>query len=111
MLMMKKEFFDAIRGGAKRTTLRYWRHRRVRVGSVHAVRGLGAVRIDAVETVKWDDLTEADARADGFESLDALHEALAAMYPPDRRDGQHLFLVRFTPVRLDGCDGRLPRHA
>jgi len=99
MLMMKKEFFDAIRSGAKRTTLRYWRWRRVRVGSVHTVRGLGAVQIDAVEAVEWDDLTEADARADGFENLAALREALAGIYPPDQRDGRQLFLIRFTPVR------------
>ena len=103
-MMMKKEFFDAIRSGAKRTTLRYWHHRRVRAGSVHTVRGLGAVRIDAVEPVEWDDLIEANARADGFESLAALHEALAGMYPPDQRDGRQLFLIRFTPIRMDDLD-------
>ena len=96
MLLMKRIYFDAIRRGEKTTTLRYWRRAQVRPGAVHLIRGLGSVRIDEVTVVRPDDLTDAHARADGFENLAALDEALDAMYPPDRRQGRELYLVRFT---------------
>ena len=105
MLLMKKEFFDAIRSGAKTTTLRFWRHRRVRPGSIHTVRGLGVVRIDSVREAALAELTEADAAADGFTSLDDLRAALARMYPDAHlaapagaadNDARKLYLVHFT---------------
>ncbi len=96
MLLMKKIYFDAIRRGEKTTTLRYWRRAQVRAGAIHLIRGLGKVRIDEVTIVQPADLTDDHARADGFDDLAALREALDAMYPPDRRDGRQLYLVRFT---------------
>ncbi len=100
MLLMKKRFFDAIRGGTKTTTLRYWRRRRVRPGSVHKVPGLGAVSVDSVEEVSPEDLTDADARADGIEDLAALMQMLAELYPPAERQGRTLCRVRFRyPAR------------
>lgn len=101
MLLMKKVYFDAIRSGAKQTTLRYWRHMHVRPGSVHTIRGLGAVRIEAVRSVEWADLTDADARADGFDDLPALKSALAQMYPPKKRRGRTLWRVHFTFLHPD----------
>ena len=96
MLLMKKEFFEAIRSGRKTTTLRYWRWLHVRVGSVHNVRGLGRVRIDAAGEVDPDELTDADAQADGLEDLASLTEALKTIYPPDKRNGRKLFQLEFT---------------
>lgn len=96
MLMMKKIYFDAIRRGEKTTTLRYWRWPRVRPGTVQTIRGLGSIRIDDLTAVGKDDLTDAHARADGFEGLAALREAMDAIYPPANRDGRRLYLVRFT---------------
>ena len=81
MLLMKKEFFEAIRSGRKTTTLRYWRRRIVAPGSVHNIRGLGRIRIDRVCPVRLRDLRAADAHADGFETLAALKRALKRMYP------------------------------
>lgn len=101
MLLMKKVFFDAIRSGAKRTTLRYWRRMQVRPGTVHRIRGLGAVRIEAVRPVEWTELTDADAVADGFDSLPALEGALSEMYPPHTRPGRTLYRVHFTLLRQD----------
>ena len=43
-----------------------------------------------------DRLTEQDARADGFESLADLREALDRLYPPEQRDGRRLYQIRFT---------------
>jgi len=96
MLMMRKEYFDAVRAGAKTTTLRFWRHARVRAGTVHTVRGLGRLHIEAVRDVDLADLTDADARADGFESLGALRRALGRHYAPEDRTGRTLYHVRFT---------------
>jgi len=96
MLLMKREFFDAIRSGRKTTTLRYWRWAMVKSGTVHSVRGLGQVRVDDVKTVDVSSLTKADARADGFANLADLRRALDMIYPPDKRDGRKLHIVRFT---------------
>ena len=96
MLLMKKEFFDAIRRGRKTTTLRYWRWLHIRAGSVHTVRGLGKVRIEAAHEIAPADLTDADARADGFADLASLHRTLQEIYPPTKREGRKLYQIRFT---------------
>jgi hypothetical protein len=99
MLLMKKVFFEAIRSGGKTTTLRYWRRCQVRPGSLQTIRGLGKVRIDEATCAELDDLTDADAQADGLADLQALKTALHDLYPPARRKGRKLYLVRFTLVR------------
>jgi len=97
MLLMKKQFFDAIRTGRKTTTLRYWRSPLVAAGSVHNIRGLGRIRIDQVLPVRLQDLTAADARADGFETLTALKRALKEMYPTrSSGDRRRLYQIHFT---------------
>jgi hypothetical protein len=96
MLLMKKVFFEAIRSGGKTTTLRYWRRRMVKPGSLQTIRGLGKVRIDEATCAELDDLTDADAQADGLADLKALKTALRDLYPPARREGRKLYLVRFT---------------
>lgn len=101
MLLMKKIYFQAIRQGTKTTTLRYWRRRQVRAGSVHEIRGLGPIRIDDVHRVRAADLTDAHARADGFADLASLLAALDAMYPPADRDGRELYLLQFTFLPQD----------
>jgi hypothetical protein len=96
MLLMKKVFFDGIRAGTKTTTLRYWRRRRVRPGSVQTVPGLGRVRIESAEVAEPGELSDDDARADGFADLAALRSALDELYPPEARAGRRLYRVRFT---------------
>jgi len=99
VLLVKKEYFEAIRAGSKRTTLRYWRTCRARAGSVHRVPGLGKVRIDSVRTVRWDQLTDADARADRFADLRRLKEAVGRLYPPRAKRGRKLYQVHFALLR------------
>jgi hypothetical protein len=96
MLLMKKRFFEAIRSGEKTTTLRYWRRRMVRPGTLSTVPGLGKVRIDSADPVDFDQLTDADARSDGFADLAELRAALHELYPAERREGRKLYLVRFS---------------
>ena len=105
MLLMKKQFFDAIRTGRKTTTLRYWRQAIVAAGSVHNIRGLGRIRIDRVRTVTLSELTPADARADGFETLAALKRALKEMYPTrGSGDRRRLYQIHFTFLPEGGSD-------
>ena len=96
MLMMKKKYFGAIRAGVKTTTLRFWLRPMVRPGEVHTVRGLGRLRIDAVRCVGLAELTEADARADGFDDLGALRRALGRHYTPEEQSNRTLYQVRFA---------------
>ena len=98
MLLMKKRFFGDIRSGVKTTTLRFWRWRHVRAGGLHTVPGLGKVRIEVVEPIDGNELTEEDACTDGFKDLHTLMRALDELYPPDRRTGRNLYRVRFTYV-------------
>ena len=96
MLLMKKRFFEDIRSGAKTTTLRFWRRCHLRGGSLQTVPGLGKIRIDAAEPVELNALTDDDARADGFESLEGLARVLGELYPPEKREGRRLYRIRFT---------------
>ncbi len=115
MLLMKKRFFEAIRAGQKTTTLRYWTRRMVRPGSVHTIRGLGRVHIDAVDAVDFAQLTDADARADGLTDLAELRDALEQMYTPVQRSQRTLYRVAFsllteTPGPADICAGLQSRR-
>jgi hypothetical protein len=111
MLLMKKEFFPAIRAGLKTTTLRYWRRRMVRVGSRHRVRGLGQVWIDQVRAVDLAELTDADARADGFADVVQLCTVLERLYPAMRGGAggsgatRQLYQVQFTYIHEPPPDG------
>ena len=104
MLLMKKAFFEAIRTGRKTTTLRYWKHRRVRPGSVHTVPGLGAVRIEDVQIFDLKSLTSADAATEGLASVRELRRVLRQIYPARSRRGCCLYRIRFTYL-----DGKAPR--
>ncbi len=105
MLLMKKQFFDAIRTGRKTSTIRYWRQAMVAAGSVHNIRGLGRIRIDRIRTITLRELRAADARDDGFETLAALKRALREMYPAGRRGNcRRLYQIHFTFLPEAGND-------
>ncbi|GAG49797.1 unnamed protein product [marine sediment metagenome] len=98
MLLMKKAFFDAVRGGRKTVTLRHWRYRRVAPGQIHTVPGLGKVRIESVREAALSSLTDADAAADGLSSAAELRRALRKIYPSLRGGGdpsRRLYRVQF----------------
>lgn len=83
-LMFSREYWDALVSGAKRAT--------IRVGDTGLKAGdevfvhcggylLGKVRIVGVSRKRVKDLTEEDARKDGFASLEELLGALKRHYP------------------------------
>lgn len=98
MLFLRKQYFEAIRAGTKTTTIRFWRYAMVRAGREEAVRGLGRLRIESVEEISFDGLTDADAQADGFADLAGLQRALGEHYSPEARADKKLYRVRFVFV-------------
>ncbi len=96
MLLRKRNYFEAIRHRTKTTTLRYWKSARLRSGSVPLVPGLGRLRIERIVAVTIGDLTDADARADGFVDLTELQRALEEVYPIEAREGRTLYQIHFT---------------
>jgi hypothetical protein len=95
MLLFKKRFYEDIAAGRKTATLRYWRRPMVRPNSVHLVPKLGRVRIQEVREASLTQLTDSDARDDGFESLAELASALEQMYDPEQMHAKTLYQVRF----------------
>ncbi len=96
MLLFKKKFLDAIRTGAKTQTIRLWKHRHTRAGQRSFVPGVGAIRVESVEAVEVDALTDADALPDGFESAAALRNELQTIYGDKLRAGYQAFRVVFS---------------
>ena len=95
MLLFKKRFLDAIRSGAKTQTVRLWKHRRMKVGQRSYIPGVGYIGIDAVDQVELDELTDADARLDGFENVAVLREELETLYGDRLEAGEGIYRVRF----------------
>jgi hypothetical protein len=95
MLLFKKKFLDAIRRGEKTQTVRLWTRPRMSAGQRSYIPGVGYIRIEAVDHVPLDELTDADARLDGFPTAEALRAEIDAIYSqyPDR--GQRPFRIRF----------------
>ncbi len=76
-------------------TLRRWNRPRVSAGARAFCPGLGYLNIESVEPAKLDDLSEDDARSDGFTSLTELRSALLSIYP-DSTDVKTWWRVRFN---------------
>ena len=97
-LLFKKCFWEPIRNGTKRTTLRRWDRPRVKAGGRAFAPGVGWLRVDRVDVVDLAALGEADARADGFDTLDEMMTALEALYPAHAADGKQWYRVAFEWV-------------
>jgi hypothetical protein len=111
-LLFKKCFVEPIRSGRKSTTLRRWASPRVVAGERCFSRGVGWLMIDSVEPIdSLDSLTDADARADGFDDLRQMKEALRRIYPDTEGDGRSWFRVAFrldpTAVMLQALNSAL----
>ena len=108
MILLKKKFLDLVRSGVKQQTVRVWPRRRLRPGQREFIPGLGRIRITAFQRVSPEDLTDEDARLDGFESRESLLAELRALYG-DRLTDVPCFRIRFTypadePASGDGGD-------
>jgi hypothetical protein len=95
MLLFKKKFLDAIRQGTKTQTIRLWTHRMMRAGQRSYIPGAGYIRIESVEQVALEELTEEDALRDGFDSLVALKAEIASIYESTAA-GKKPFRIRFV---------------
>jgi hypothetical protein len=81
MLLFKAKFRDALLSGAKTTTLRSWKSRRVRPNTIRKT-NLGILLfIHSVETIQLVDITDDHARNDGFSDRESLMAELRAIYP------------------------------
>jgi hypothetical protein len=96
MLLFKKQFLPAIRAGQKTQTIRLWKHRRMRAGQLSYIPGVGRIRLTTVEEVDLEQLGDADARPDGFESADQLRAEIARLYPQRATAGYRAFRVVFA---------------
>jgi uncharacterized protein YqfB (UPF0267 family) len=95
MLLFKKKFLPAIRAGVKTQTIRLWNVLRYRAGQRSYIPGAGYIRIETIDRVTLDELTETDAQLDGFDSLAALHAELQTMYADELAAGQQAYRVSF----------------
>jgi len=95
MLLFKKKFLEAIRRGQKTQTIRLWKYRRMKPGQRSYIPGAGYIRITAVDEVQLDDLTDDDARPDGFESAQALREEITRLYRKQLAEGHRSYRVIF----------------
>ncbi len=96
MLLFKKKFLDAIRSGQKTQTVRLWKWRKMKPGQRSYIPGAGYIQIATVDEVALDQLTDDDARPDGFESAAALRHEIQQLYPKQLAAGYRAFRIRFT---------------
>lgn len=84
----------------------------MRAGQRSYIPGAGHIQILQVEEVRLEDLTEEDAVADGFQSLEELRRELAEIYPNHIAAGRKLFRIIFellpTPKPASGHFENLP---
>jgi hypothetical protein len=99
MLLFKQRFLPAIRAGRKTQTVRLWKHRRMRSGQQSYIPGAGHIDVEAVDEVRIEDLSDADALADGFASAAELRATLRELYPAELAAGYQAYRVRFRLAR------------
>jgi hypothetical protein len=95
MLLFKKKFLPAIRAGHKTQTIRLWKCCRMRAGQRSYIPGAGYIRVIAVDQVDLAQLTDGDARPDGFETADQLRAEIAQLYPEQLAAGFRAYRIRF----------------
>jgi hypothetical protein len=95
MLLFKKKFLPAIRAGRKTQTIRLWKYRRMRAGQRSYIPGAGYIGVTAVEEVRLDELTNEDARLDGFESAEELLAELSQLYAGQLAAGHRAYRIVF----------------
>lgn len=96
MLLLKKHLVKLVRDGKKRQTLRFWTRPIVTVGQVSFTPGLGRMLITGVEVIHdMNELTDADALADGFNNLAELMAELRRIYPRIPPVGKKLYRIAF----------------
>ncbi len=99
MLLFKQKFLPAIRSGEKTQTIRFWNVCRMRSGQRSYIPGVGYIHVTAVDRVEIAELTDADARPDGFANAAALRQELATLYAGlDERYQAYRIVFRVLPA-------------
>jgi hypothetical protein len=98
VLLFKKKFLPAILAGEKTQTVRLWKHRRMRPGQRSYIPGAGYIQVDTVDEVDLAELTEEDARRDGFESVELLRSEITQLYEDQLTAGYRAYRVIFHTV-------------
>jgi hypothetical protein len=96
-MLLQRHVLDGIVAGTITLAFRRWRRPTVRAGG-RLRTAVGELAIDAVDVVRVEDITAADARAAGVASRDALVTGLAARGPGD---------VYRIALRFAGADRRI----
>jgi len=101
VLLFKKKFLPAIRSGEKTQTVRLWKHRRMKPGQRSYIPGAGYIQVDSVDEVQLDELTDEDARRDGFASVELLRHEIVQLYSEQLTDGYRAYRVVFHAVEKE----------
>lgn len=82
VLRLRPEFFDDVRQGKKRSTIRAGRGN-LKVGPLILQSKFDILTVELTEVIykKFGELTQEDARADGFATLEELRKTLKQFYP------------------------------
>jgi len=81
VILFKERFRSALLDGSKSTTLRTWKKRLAKPGTV-AKTNLGVnLFVESVEQIPLEAIDDAIARADGFDSVESLMICLREIYP------------------------------
>ena len=101
-MLFTKRLRDGIRSGRITCSIRIWMRPRVKVGNRYRM-DQGAIEVDSILPISFDDITPELARATGFEGvLDLLRVAKHGR-------GENVYLVRFHYVPSAG--ERPPRRS
>jgi hypothetical protein len=95
MLLFKKKYLAAIRSGRKTQTIRLWKYRRMRTGQRSYIPGAGYIRVTAVEEVQLHELSDEDARRDGFETAGQLRAEITRLYCEQLAAGHRAYRITF----------------
>ena len=68
----------------------------MKAGQRSYVPGAGHIRITAVDEVRLEELTDADAQPDGFATAEQLRLEIARLYPQQLAQGYFAYRVRFA---------------
>ena len=70
-------------------------------GARSYIPGAGYIQVDAVDEVELRDLTEEDARRDGFENVELLRREIVQLYSEQLTDGYRTYRVMFHTVEKE----------
>lgn len=90
-MQFTKYLRDGVRNGAITCSVRVWTRPHVKAGNRYAMEG-GAIEIDSIEPITFDDITPALARASGFATVADLLKVA------EHGSGENVYLVRFHYV-------------